>query len=359
MKVGILGAGQLGMMLGEAAAKLPDVTLRYLDPASDACAAKCGEHIAKKFDDQDALAEFVEGLDVVTTEFENVPADCARSLGKNIPFYPGIEALTTAQDRLLEKTLFTRLGISVPLFIPVATKEAFLLAAEKLGAPCILKTRRMGYDGKGQFKFTSVDEALDHPFEQIASGYVLEKMVHFQRELSIIAVRSQSGEIRSYPLFENVHRNGILRVTRAPANVSTELESLAISYVTRLLESLDYVGVVALEMFDTSDGLLANEFAPRVHNTGHLTIEASPCSQFENHLRAITGLPLGDTSIPVSAAMVNIIGRITDLPHVQGAHLHMYGKAERPGRKLGHVTLLDSDCQVLEKSLETIVGLVS
>ena len=332
MVVGVIGGGQLGRMLGLAGIPL-GLSFRFLDPAPDAPAGAVGELLVGAYDDVDLLARLADGADVVTYEFENVPVEAARRVGA----VPGPAALEAAQDRLAEKRLFRRLGIPTARIDDEV--EAF---------PALLKTRRLGYDGKGQ---RLVDE---HPGSD--PDHVLEELVAFDRELSLIAVRAPDGETRFYPLVENVHEDGILRSSRAPAVDAPQ--ALAEDYAGRVLEELDYVGVLALELFEADGDLLANELAPRVHNTGHWTIEGAVTSQFENHLRAVLGLPLGPTDLRGEAAMVNLIGTLPPpeaVLAIPGAHLHLYGKEPRPGRKLGHVTLLDPTPE-REQALAEVVG---
>ena len=333
MIVGVIGAGQLGRMLALAGIPL-GLSFRFLDPVATSPAAEVGELLVGSFDDPALLDRLARGTQVVTYEFENVPVESAR----RVDAVPAAAALEAAQDRLVEKQLFRRLGI------PTARIDD-----EVDTFPALLKTRRLGYDGKGQ--------RLVETRPGAAPGHVLEELVPFDRELSLLAVRGRAGETRFYPLVENVHADGILATSRVPAEAAPQ--ELAEAYALRLLEELDYVGVLALELFETRDGLLANELAPRVHNTGHWTIEGAETSQFENHLRAILGLPLGSTSLRGEAVMVNLIGtlppteRVLELP---GAHLHLYAKEPRPGRKLGHVTLLDPAPESL-RALEEIARL--
>jgi 5-(carboxyamino)imidazole ribonucleotide synthase len=316
--VGVVGGGQLGRMLGLAGIPL-GLSFRFLDPAADAPAAEVGELLVGAYDDPELLDRLADGAAAVTYEFENVPVDAARRAGA----IPDAAALEASQDRLVEKQFFRRLGI------PTARIDD-----EVERFPAILKTRRLGYDGKGQ-QLVSTHVAGTVP------GHVLEERVVFDRELSLLGARGRDGETRFWPLVENVHEDGILRTSRAPALDAPQDE--AEEYGTRLLDELGYVGVLALELFEVGGGLLANEFAPRVHNTGHWTIEGSATSQFENHLRAILGLPLGSTSSR-PCFMANLIGAMPpadEVLRIPGAHLHAYGKEPRPGRKLGHVTLVE------------------
>lgn len=345
MRVGIIGAGQLGRMLGLAAHPL-GIEPRFLDPSEDPPARIAGEVIRAAYDDPDALARLAEGAEVVTFEFENVPAAAARLLSSIVPVRPGDRSLQVAQDRLAEKRCFDRLGIPVAPYAPVATSEELASALDEIGTPSVLKTRRLGYDGKGQLLLHERSRAAAAWKELGERPCVLEGFVEFQRELSMIAVRGNDGATSFYPLTQNEHRDGILRVSVAPAAADPEMERLARDYAARLLEALDYVGVLALELFDRGGELLANEMAPRVHNSGHWTIEGAATSQFENHLRAITGLPLGSTQTTGASAMFNLIGSVPDPAAVLAlpdAHLHLYGKSARPGRKLGHVTLRGAD----------------
>jgi 5-(carboxyamino)imidazole ribonucleotide synthase len=325
--VGCLGGGQLGRMLAIAGAQL-GVRMRFLDPAADACAGQVGELVVGAYDDPAALDALASGADVVTYEFENVPVDAARRLRA----VPDARALEQGQDRLVEKELFRRLDIPTARFGSL----------DDVGLPALVKSRRLGYDGKGQ----RVVELL----EAIGDDELAEGVVPFQRELSIVAVRGSTGETAFYPLVENEHRGGILAVSRAPAPDAPRREAEEIA--GRLLDELGYVGVLAVELFDVGGELLANEFAPRVHNTGHWTIDGADTSQFENHLRAILGLPLGSTAPHGSSVMVNLVGGMPPLERVlaiPSAHVHRYGKEPRPGRKLGHVTLVGaSDSQVAE-----------
>jgi len=316
--VAVIGGGQLGRMLALAGIPL-GLSFRFLDPSPEAPATEVGELLVGAYDDVEQLDRLAAGAEVVTYEFENVPVEAAERIGA----VPSARALEASQDRLVEKRLFRRLGIPTPRIDDEV--ETF---------PAILKTRRLGYDGKGQ-RLVETRPGSD-------PGHVLEERVPFVRELSLLAVRGRDGETRFWPLVENVHEEGILRTSRAPAANAPQAE--AEEYATRLLDELDYVGVLALELFDTGGSLLANEFAPRVHNTGHWTIEGSATSQFENHLRAVLGLPLGPTDSRPSF-MVNLIGSappVERLLAIPGAHVHLYGKAPRPGRKLGHVTLVDA-----------------
>ena len=327
--VACIGGGQLGRMLGLAGLPL-GLRFRFLDPAPDACAGAVGELVVGEYGDAGALERLADGADVVTYEFENVPVDAAA----RVAAVPGTAALEHGQDRLREKELFRSLGIPTARFGALA----------ETGVPALVKTRRLGYDGKGQRRVEAV--------EPLAADEVAEGIVPFARELSIVGVRGHEGETRFWPLGENVHRDGILRVTRAPAADAPQAEAEAIC--TTLLDALGYVGALAVELFEVDGRLLANEFAPRVHNTGHWTIDGAATSQFENHLRAILGLPLGSTEARAPCVMVNLIGELPaleELTALPGARVHLYGKEPRPGRKVGHVTLVDPDEHTVARAL--------
>jgi 5-(carboxyamino)imidazole ribonucleotide synthase len=343
--VGILGGGQLARMLALSGAPL-GLRFLVLDTVADACAGQFAPMVVGDYTDEAALAEFASKIDVATFDFENVPAGSAQWLAGRVPVFPNPRALAVAQDRLAEKTLFRELGIPVPGFADIATRDALDGAVQELGTPCILKTRRLGYDGKGQFRIKSpadVDAAWNTLGPQAAIvGLILEAFVAFERELSVVAVRGRDGEFRAWPLTENWHVAGVLSASLAPARIDAATQATALSHAKRLADALDYVGVFALELFSRDGELLANELAPRVHNSGHWTIEGAETSQFQNHLRAVLGLPLGDTRMLGHACMLNWIGTMPDATPVlreAGGHWHDYGKEARAGRKVGHATL--------------------
>jgi len=340
--IGILGGGQLGYMLALAGYPL-DLHFRFLDPSPQAPVGRIAPRVTAEYTDFEALDTFAHGLALVTYEFENVPVEAARHLAQKLPVYPPPQALETAQDRLSEKSLFQRLNIPTTEFVAFNSAGELDAAIRKLGLPSVLKTRRLGYDGKGQWVLRSLDDVATVHSNLPATPLILEKFVSFQRELSILAVRGRSGETAFYPLVENHHRGGILRLSLAPApRLSQTLQREAENAARRILEALDYVGVLAVELFECAGRLLANEIAPRVHNSGHWTIEGAVSSQFENHLRAVSGLPLGETRTLGHSAMLNLIGELpepAELLAVPDAHLHLYGKSPRPGRKVGHVTV--------------------
>ncbi|MGI9627949.1 MAG: 5-(carboxyamino)imidazole ribonucleotide synthase [Longimicrobiales bacterium] len=352
MKVGILGGGQLGRMLALEGIPLGG-EFRFLEPAEDPPAAPTGRVIQAAYDDPEALDAFAGGADVVTYEFENVPVDSARRLGERVQVLPPPAALQMAQDRLVEKKGFEALGIPTPDFHPIDGVTHVDSALAAVGLPAVLKTRRFGYDGKGQSVVNTEVEARQ--FVEASEGpLIAEAFVSFDRELSIIAVAGQNGDQLFYPITENHHSGGILRVSYAPAEaVAPALQRKAEDIAGALIEHLGYVGVLAVELFQVGQELMANEIAPRVHNSGHWTLDGAQVSQFENHIRAVTGLPLGDVSALGPSAMVNLIGTLPDtaaVVAVPGARLHLYGKSPRPGRKLGHVNVLGDDwTQVLDR----------
>jgi 5-(carboxyamino)imidazole ribonucleotide synthase len=359
-RVGVLGGGQLGRMLGLAGRAL-GLELTFLDPNPESPAAAVGPLLARDYTDEQGLA-LLAGSDVVTFEFENVPVAAVRALEAKVRVCPGSGALEVAQDRLNEKTCFRSLGIGTPPFEAVASWDELAAALERVGLPAVLKTRRFGYDGKGQAVLRTLADARA-AFERLGSApLILEGFVAFERELSVIAVRSISGEVACYPLVENHHAQGILRKTLAPAPATTQdLQRAANQHIEKLLTHLDYVGVLALELFQVEGALLANEIAPRVHNTGHFSIEGARTSQFENHLRAILGLPLGSTEVPAPCAMLNLVGSAPNpaaILAVPDAHLHWYGKAPRPGRKVGHITVRAPDVSTLEGRVATLERLL-
>jgi 5-(carboxyamino)imidazole ribonucleotide synthase len=340
--IGILGGGQLGYMLALAGYPL-GLHFRFLDPSPEAPVGRIAQRVTADYTDQAALEKFASGLELITYEFENVPVEAANFLAERVPVYPPPAALEAAQDRLAEKDLFRKLGIATTEFGPVSNPGELDAAVKALGLPAVLKTSRMGYDGKGQWILRTAEDVAKAKSELPPVKLILERFVPFSRELSVLAVRSRNGETAIYPLVENHHRNGILRLSLAPApHLEPSIQRAAERAAHRILESLKYVGVLAIEFFEHQGELLANEMAPRVHNSGHWTIEGAVTSQFENHLRAVLGLPLGSTGPAGHCAMLNLIG---DLPEsaavlaVPDAHLHLYGKSSRSGRKLGHVTL--------------------
>jgi 5-(carboxyamino)imidazole ribonucleotide synthase len=358
--LGILGGGQLARMLALSGAPL-GLRFLVLDTTADACAAQVAPSLQADYRDLAALAQFAQRVDVATFDFENVPAESAQWLAERIPVFPSPRALAVAQDRLAEKTLFRELGIGVPDFADIGSRADLEAAIARIGAPCILKTRRLGYDGKGQFRLRSAADA-DAAWVALGAqagtvGLILEGFVSFERELSVVAVRGRDGEFRAWPLTENWHEHGVLAASLAPASATAALEAQALSHARRVAEALGYVGVFALELFLHEGELLANEMAPRVHNSGHWTIEGAETSQFQNHLRAVLGLPLGSTRMVGHACMLNWIGEMPAAAAVlaeAGGHWHDYGKSPRDGRKVGHATLRGENAAELAAALERV-----
>jgi len=356
--VGILGGGQLARMLVLAGAPLG---MRFLvvDQVDDACAGQVAPLIRADWRDFDALEKFARQIDVATFDFENVPAETAQWLAERTQVFPNPRALSTAQDRLAEKTLFRECGLDTPAFAKVDTREDLDAALRAVGAPAILKTRRLGYDGKGQFRLRSMADA-DAAWEALganANGLILEAFVPFECEVSVVAVRGRDGEFRTWPLTRNWHSNGILSASLAPADIDPKLQAHAFELARVLAEKLDYVGVFALELFVHQGKLLGNEMAPRVHNSGHWTIEGAIASQFENHVRAVLGLPLGDTAALGRSCMLNWIGELPDARAIlneSDGHWHDYGKSPRAGRKVGHATVRARDDASLAAALQRV-----
>ena len=351
MRIGVIGGGQLGRMLGIAARAL-DLECRFLDPSESPPAACAGDVIRKPFDDADALSELAASCDVVTYEFENVPVEALLAIADRVTVYPPPEALRISQDRLNEKQLFDRLDIPLPGYRVIDSLQQLEAAIDDLGLPLVVKTRRFGYDGKGQRVIsehrhakTAWNELREHPL-------IAEAWVAFDYEVSVIGVRNPAGEIAVWPLTRNEHVDGILRTSLAPVEDAALFER-ASDFMHRMLQHLDYVGVLALELFVVDEQLLANEFAPRVHNSGHWTIEGAETSQFTNHLLAITGRAPGSTACPAHTGMINLIGSMPTAADLDDprAHLHDYDKTPRPGRKLGHVTIVANSPEARDERL--------
>jgi 5-(carboxyamino)imidazole ribonucleotide synthase len=345
--IGILGGGQLGRMLAMAAARL-GLRCQIFSPDPDSPAfdvvqaSTCAEYA-----DVEALELFASDVDVITYEFENVPAAAAAVLAARRPVLPGRTVLETTQDRLVEKDFVTRLGIGTAAYADVTSPDSLRAATARIGRPAVLKTRRFGYDGKGQAMIRNSDD-LDRIWEELGTrAAILEAFVPFEREISVVAARSADGEVQCFDVTENEHRDHILKVSRAPAAIPDELAEEARRIAGVIATALDYVGVLAVEMFVLVEAgrpkLLVNEIAPRVHNSGHWTLDGASISQFEQHIRAIAGWPLGKPVRHGAVTMTNLIGdEINDYPQwltVRGATVHIYGKGTpRPGRKMGHVT---------------------
>lgn len=340
--IGILGGGQLGRMLALAAARLGLRTHVY-EPAAGPCAAPVVERVIRAgWDDVAALRDFASGVDVVTYEFENVPVATLDAVGDLAPVRPGRRALEAAQDRMAEKDFLTGLGLATAPYAAVDDPGGLAAALGRVGAPAILKTRRLGYDGKGQARLAGAADAAA-ALAAIGGGpAVLEGFVAFEREISVIAARGLDGAVAAFDPGENVHRDGILHTTTIPAAIPARVAQDAALIAGRILTALDYVGVIGVELFVTPRGLVVNEIAPRVHNSGHWTMDGCLICQFEQHVRAIAGWPLGDGARHSDAVMTNLIGAEIDAaPGLTGAAVHVYDKGEaRPGRKMGHVTRL-------------------
>lgn len=339
MKVGILGAGQLAQLLAHSAYQLGIETLCFSE-TQDAPAARLSPLYLEDLEDQQALIDFAKLCDVITLENENINVEILKFLQQYTPVFPGTLAIEVAQDRLFEKTLFSKLSIPTPLFAEVSSAEDLQNAVQKIGTPAILKTRRFGYDGKGQIVIKAPDQVAT-AWEQIGKvPAILEGFVPFDFEVSLIAARNAKDEMIFYPLSKNTHCEGIMRVAESPY-LNPHLQQLAEEYMTKLFKTFDYVGVLAFEFFVKGDQLIANEIAPRVHNSGHATIEGFNVSQFESHLRAILNLSLLKPVLRTPTVMLNVIGSFPriDEQTYQEAHVYDYGKAPREGRKLGHITL--------------------
>ena len=362
MRVGVLGGGQLGRMLALAGYPL-GIRLRHVGSPHDTSAGEVAEKVTAEFGDLGALERFAQNLDVVTYEWENVPVDAVRHIARKVIVRPSAEVLEVSQDRLHEKNFFQRLGIATPAFAAIDDEASLRAALQRIGVPAVLKTRRLGYDGKGQAIIREPEAARDALQSLGGNNLILEQFIPFDRELSVLAVRSPQGHVRAYPLVQNEHAGGILRRSIAPAPNSEHLQEAAEDIARRTLLALDYVGLLAIELFQRGNDLMANEMAPRVHNSGHWTIEGAETSQFENHLRAILDMPLGSTRAIGGSVMLNLIGDIPATALVlahRNAHLHLYGKQPRPGRKVGHITVrADSlkEAQGLAEDLRLKLGL--
>tara|TARA_R110001592_G_scaffold4275_14_gene24038 strand:+ start:34270 stop:35352 length:1083 start_codon:yes stop_codon:yes gene_type:complete len=358
MKIGVIGGGQLGRMLALAGTPLGQ-QFAFLDPAPDACAQALGEHIRADYSDRDHLRQLADESDVVTFEFESVPAETVAFLSQFVPVFPNAESLRIARDRWFEKSMFQNLGIPTPEFADIQSQNNLDAAVTRIGLPAVLKTRTLGYDGKGQKVLRHRDDVTSAFAELGSVPCILEAFVPFSGEVSLIAVRGRNGGTAFYPLVHNTHEEGILRLS--VASTDHPMQTLAEEYAGRVLQQLDYVGVLAFEYFEIDGGLKANEIAPRVHNSGHWTIEGAECSQFENHLRAITGLPLGSTAKLGESAMLNFIGEVPSIEKVTAisdCHLHHYGKAFKIGRKVGHATLRCPDAETLASRIAELQQLI-
>ncbi|MHC4974971.1 MAG: 5-(carboxyamino)imidazole ribonucleotide synthase [Planctomycetota bacterium] len=362
MRIGVIGGGQLGRMLAQAGIPMGH-TFSFYDSNPNACAREYGDLTAGAFDDPDGLGLFASEVDVVTCEFENVPADSLDILGVRLGVFPSGQSFRVAQDRLLEKRCFEACGVLVGPYTGVESDRAVRDAVSSLGAPGLLKARSGGYDGKGQARVGTPGDA-EIAWDAIDRHPALyETRIEFARELSVIGVRSREGNVSCYPLIENVHRGGILIASRAPApGVSDAMRHTSERYFRAVSERLGHVGVMAVELFDCGQELLANEMAPRVHNTGHWSIEGSETSQFENHVRAITGVETGSTRATGHSLMLNVLGAFPeahDRPQIDGVAWHNYAKRPRPGRKVGHVCVSGSDPQEVRGRAGMLAGRAS
>ena len=340
--IGILGGGQLGRMLSVAAARL-GLRTHIFEPGENPPAADVAHAVTTaSYNDDAALAAFADSVDVVTYEFENIPTAALDVIEARCPIRPGREALRISQDRLIEKTWANGLGLTTAPFADITDAASLREALADIGTPAILKTRRFGYDGKGQVRIDDAGEA-DAAFAQMAGApAILEGFVAFDREVSVIVARGADGSVAAFDPGENVHAQGILRTTTVPARLSTAQRTDAVLLAGRIVGALDYVGVMGVELFVTAQGLVVNEIAPRVHNSGHWTQNGCAIDQFEQHIRAVAGWPLGDGRRHTDVVMENLIGddvaRIPDLARETDTAIHLYGKAEvKAGRKMGHV----------------------
>lgn len=343
--IGILGGGQLGRMLSVAASRLGFKTCVF-EPGGDCPASHVANfHVQAGYDDVAALKKFAQSVDVVTYEFENVPTSALDLIESIVPIRPNRKALAVSQDRLAEKAFLSGLGLTVAPFAAVDDAVDLAEAIAEIGTPAILKTRRFGYDGKGQARIMSPDDAAQALADMAGASAVLEGFVSFTHEVSVIAARGQAGDISCFDPGENVHTNGILHTTTVPARLSPAQRTDAVLLAAKILNALDYVGVMGVELFVTPQGLVVNEIAPRVHNSGHWTQNGCVIDQFEQHIRAVVGWPLGDGTRHSNVEMLNLIGddvnRIPELAKNGAVAIHLYGKADaKPGRKMGHVNTI-------------------
>jgi 5-(carboxyamino)imidazole ribonucleotide synthase len=358
--LGILGGGQLARMMVLAGVPL-GISFRIVDEVADACAGQVAPLSTVGWDDTGKLDPFAAEIDAATFDFENVPAATAAWLTERTHVAPNALSLATAQDRVLEKTMFRGCGLPTTEFEDITSRADLDAALARIGPHAILKTRREGYDGKGQFRLKSAADA-DAAWTALGPmlqerGLILEAFVPFDYEASVIAARTAAGEFRTWPLTRNWHVDGVLSASLAPAPVDARVSRQAFAHARAIAEHLDYVGVFALELFIEGEKLYGNEMAPRVHNSGHWTIEGAVASQFENHVRAVMGLPLGDTASRFPSCMLNWIGALPDRDRmlaIPGTHWHAYGKAPRPGRKVGHATVCAPDAVTLADRLAAV-----
>ena len=357
MKIGVLGAGQLGRMLAIAAYPLGH-QMAFTANTKDAPAAPLGRTFVNN-NKHDAIKQLTNASEVITYESENTDVEIIKEINKTTNVYPGAKSLFTTQHRGREKAIFVKLGIPCAPYQMVNSLRDLEVAVEKIGLPAILKTATEGYDGKGQFVIRTKNQ-IEKAWQSMSGvEAILEGFVNFKRELSLIAVRGLDNSHKYYPLVENTHHNGILRLTISPAeNISAKVQKQAEHYMQTLLDEMGHVGVLTIELFETSNGLVVNEMAPRVHNSGHWSIEGARTSQFENHVRAITNSPLGETDcLQQYCAMINIIGKhgpVNKVLELSNTHLHLYGKTERKGRKLGHITITANTLNEFKTTLSAL-----
>lgn len=340
--IGIIGGGQLGRMLSVAASRL-GFRCHIFEPGATPPAGHVADQVTTAaYDDEAALRAFGQSVDIITYEFENIPTAALDLLQDLAPIHPGREALRVSQDRLTEKTFLQDLGLQTAPFADITDAASLETALDEIGTPSILKTRRFGYDGKGQARIMSRDDAALALADMQGAPALLEGFVNFSHEVSVIAARSLDGAVAAFDPGENVHNDGILRTTTVPARLTASQRTDAVLLAAKIANALNYVGVMGVELFVTSSGLIVNEIAPRVHNSGHWTQNGCSVDQFEQHIRAITGWPLGDGQRYADVVMENLIGddmdRVPELANTPDCALHLYGKAEvKPGRKMGHV----------------------
>lgn len=362
LRIGILGGGQLGRMMALAGYPL-DLAFSFFDSNPDCPSAALGPRYGDTDNSEASLDAFIASADVFTYEFENIPVAWVERIAAQKPVYPGVKSLAVSQNRINEKNLFAGLKIPSARFAEIRSESDLQQAVATLGLPLVIKTVTMGYDGKGQF-LLKTNEQVAEAWAQLGTQapLIAEEFIHFKRELSMIAVRGRDGKTVCYPLTENTHHRGILSHSIAPAPfVDSDTQLTAERYISAILHELDHVGAITLEMFETRNGLYANETAPRVHNSGHWTIEGARCSQFENHVRAVAGFPLGATTCDRPTAILNIIGlhpKTEDILKQPDAHLHLYGKTEREGRKLGHITLTANNHHDLASSISQVADML-
>lgn len=357
MKIGILGGGQLARMMILDGKRL-GFSFRVFDEKLHSSTKELAPCHTGSFLDREALKNFAEGLDVITCEFENIPADTIDILSEYVPCFPSSVAFSVAQDRLSEKDMMASLEIGTTKYQSISSLDDLEIVKKDFSFPLLIKSRRLGYDGKGQKKVTDPSEIADAWSEIGSCDAIAEAFVNFERELSIVGVYGRNGKKKHYPLIENVHENGILVSSFAPADASDDLNKLAQEMIDKIAEKCGYIGVLVVEFFQVGNTLLVNEIAPRVHNSGHCTIEGAVCSQFENQIRAVSGMPLGCTEMRFSTISYNILSKLPDTASVlgqTGAHLHLYDKEESDLRKLGHITFCNYKQLPIEEFLKEAV----